>query len=111
MTLRNTAIVLTAGALLGAGAAFAQPAPQATPYRQGTPQGSYQQAPAQGGYKHHGHGLKSIVSEEVRAGRLSEKEGTLIMQKVRQMHAEKRAERQARMNGEGAPPQQTQQPR
>jgi hypothetical protein len=46
----------------------------------------------------------------MRAGRLSQKEGTLLMQKIKQLHAEKRAEREARYNGEGAPAQ-MQQPR
>lgn len=104
MTLRTTAIVIAAGALLAAGAAFAQPAPQGGPYDQG--RASYQQAPTA---HHHGHGMMGIIKEEVRTGRLSEKEGTLIEQKIKQLHAERRAERGARTNGEGAPPSQMQQ--
>jgi CubicO group peptidase (beta-lactamase class C family) len=100
MTVRTTAIIIATGALLCAGTVFAQPESQGGPYGQGSPQGYNQQGPAQG----HHHGVKSIISDEIRAGRLSEKEGAVLMQRFRQMHAEKRAERQARTNSEGAPP-------
>ncbi|MGH6889687.1 MAG: hypothetical protein ACREHF_10905 [Rhizomicrobium sp.] len=92
---------------------MAQPASQSGPNQ---PQGYYQQMAPQQMPAHRSvwrhHGIKQIISDEIHAGRLSEKEGSLLQQKIRQMHAEKRARRQSRENGAGAsPPQQTQQPR
>jgi hypothetical protein len=110
MNLKTTGIALGVTAALAAGAAFAQPAPQPGAYDQS--QGYHQQAPAQQGHhqhRHH-HGVVALLKEEMSAGRLSQKEGTLLVQKIKQMHAEKRAEREARRGGEGAPAQ-MQQPR
>lgn len=116
MKLRFAALA-AAGALLCAGAAVAQSAPQAGPYDQPAPQGYYQQMPpqqmpARQPALQHRHGVMRIIREEMRAGRLSEKEGTLIAHKIKQLRMERREERQARLNGYGAvPPQQMQQPR
>ena len=90
MNLRKTLIVGGLAAVLGTGAAFAQQSysenapPQAMPYH------------------HHGHhhGVLALIREEITAGRISRKEGTLLVQKIREMKREKREERQARMQGE-----------
>ncbi|HEX4156965.1 MAG TPA: hypothetical protein VHY79_00690 [Rhizomicrobium sp.] len=105
MNLRTTAIAVGVTAALCTCAAFAQPAAQSGAYNQG--QGSYQQGPNQQPYHkhHHGHGIVALLREEMSAGRLSQKEGMLLMQKIKQMHAEKRAEREARQGGERASPQ------
>lgn len=105
MNLKTTGIALGVTAALAAGAAFAQPAPQPGAYDQG--QGYYQQAPGQQApYQHrHHHGVVALLKEEMGAGRLSQKEGTLLIHKIKQLHAEKRAEREARYSGEGAPAQ------
>ncbi len=117
MTVR-TLILAGVTAALGAGAALAQPAPEGAPYQQGPyqqgpyQQGPYQQGPYQQGpdqqapgeapsHRHH-HGILAVIKEEMRAGRLSHKEGTLLVQKIRQLHAERRAEREARYGEEGA---------
>ena len=116
MFIKTTAMAVGLAAVLGAGSALAQPAPQGAP-EQGY-QGGYQGPPPgyQGGdhgsYEHrhmHHHGVKALIREEAGAGRISQKEAALLMHKIEQMHAEKRAERQARYYGErGAPPQQGQ---
>jgi hypothetical protein len=117
MRFHIAATAVAAGVLLGGGAAIAQNAPQAGPYDQPSPQGYYQQMPpqqmpTQRSARHERHGAMQIIKEEMRSGRLSEKEGTLIAQKLKQNHAERRAERHARSSGEGAsPPQQMQPPR
>jgi hypothetical protein len=109
MNLKTTGIALGVMTTLVSGAAFAQPGPQSGPYDQG--QGYYQQAPGQGSYhqhRHH-HGVVALLKEEMNAGRLSKSEGALLIGKIKQLHAERRAEREARYGGEGA--QQMQQPR
>lgn len=120
MNLRNTALAAGAIAVLGAGLALAQPAPQGAPEQSGPAQGyqGYQGPPPgyQGGYQgnhamwhHHHHGVLALIREEVNAGRISKKEGSLLERKIREIHAERRAERQAREYGErGAPPAQAQ---
>ena len=110
MNVRSTAIALGVAATLGIGGAYAQPSPQSGGYEQGQ---GYSQ-PNSGGqayHKHrHRHGVVALLKEEMSAGRLSQKEGMLLMQKIKQMHAEKRAEREARYGApEAATP--TQQPR
>jgi len=97
MNLRTTAIALGVAATLATGAAFAQ-----SEYDQG--QGYSQQGPGQQAYHQHRHkhGIVALLKEEMNAGRLSKKEGALLMEKIKQLHAEKRAEREAR-RGEGAP--------
>lgn len=93
MNFRTTAIATGLAVLFGTGAALAQSGPQYPP--------PSQQAPY--GYQHHGHhGVLALIREEVTAGRISRKEGTLLEHRIREMHAERRAERQARMQGEGA---------
>ncbi len=110
MNLRTTAIALGVTAALATGAALAQPVPQSGGYGQG--QGNSQQNPGQQSHQKHAHkhGVVGLLKEEMGAGRLSQKEGTLLMEKIKQMHAEKRAEREARQDGEGASSQ-MQQPR
>jgi len=99
MNLKATLIAGGLAAALGAGAAFAQPYSDSPPPQQGAP------------YAHHhhgGHGVLALIREEVTAGRISQKEGTLLEQKIKEMKREKRAERQARMQGygQGNPPAQ-----
>ena len=103
MNLKKTGIVLGVTTALAAGAAFAQPAPQSGTYDQG--QGYYQQSPGQQGHsqRRHRHGVVALLKEEMSAGRLSQKEGAVLIQKIKQLHAEKRAEREARAGGEGMP--------
>lgn len=110
MNLRTTAIALVVTVALGTGAALAQPTPQSGAYDHG--QGYSQQNSGQQPYRQHRHrhGVVALLREEMSAGRLSQKEGTLLMEKIKQMHAEKRAEREARQSGESAPSQ-MQQPR
>lgn len=91
MNLKKTLIAGGLAAVLGTGAAFAQqsysenpPPPQAAPYLQ---------------HRHH-HGVRALIREEVAAGRISRKEGSLLEQKIREMKRERREERQARMQGE-----------
>jgi hypothetical protein len=103
MNLRTTAIALGVVAALGTGAAFAQSGPydQRQGYgQQGASQQSYHQ-------HRHKHGVMALLKEEISAGRLSQKEGTLLMQKIKQMHAEKRAEREARYGGSSSQMQQS----
>ena len=89
MSLKTTLIVGGLAAALGTGAAFAQnysdnpPPPQQAPY----------------GHNHHGHAIVALIQEEVSAGRISQKEGTLLVQKIKEMKRERRAERQARYEG------------
>jgi hypothetical protein len=98
MNLRTTVIALGITAVLGTGAAFAQ----SSPYDRG--QGySQQNAEQQPYHQHrHRHGVVALLREEMSAGRLSQKEGTLLMEKIKQLHAEKRSEREARQGGESA---------
>jgi hypothetical protein len=114
MNFRTTAIVVGLAAALGTGAAFAQSYSQ----DYASPQ---QQAPY--GHQHrHQHGVLALIREEVRAGRIGHKEGTLLEQRIKEMKAERKAARQARYEGgqgsygrsygEGSyPPPSSQQPR
>lgn len=96
MNLKATLIAGGLAAALGTGAAFAQSYSE-------TPPPPSQQAP----YGHHhkgGHAVLALIREEVLAGRISQKEGTLLEQKIREIKRERRAERQARyesMQGRG----------
>lgn len=89
MNLKATLIAGGLAAALGTGVAFAQdysenpPAPQQAPYR----------------HHHHGHAIAALIQEEVNAGRISQKEGALLVQKIKELKREKRAERQARNTG------------
>ncbi|HEY3638559.1 MAG TPA: hypothetical protein VGK90_10450 [Rhizomicrobium sp.] len=105
MNIRTTAISLGVIAALGAGTALAQQAPQAGGYGQSP--GYYQQNSGRSSYNGHGrhHGVVAILKEEMAAGRLSRKEETLLVQKIKQMRSERRAEREAGYNG---PPSQMQ---
>ena len=105
MNFRTAAIALGVAAALGTGVAFAQSAPPSGSYDQGQAYG--QQGPGQrSNHQHrHRHGVVALLKEEMSAGRLSQKEGTLLIQKIKQIHAERRAEREARYGGEGAPSQ------
>ncbi len=105
MNLRTTAIALGVVGALGTGAALAQSAPQSGGYDQG--QGYYQQGSGQQPYhkQHHKHGVVALLKEEMSVGRLSQKDGKLLIEKIRQLHAEKRAEREAREYGQGTAPQ------
>jgi hypothetical protein len=102
MYLRTTAIALGVAAALGIGAASAQPAPQSGAHDGGAQGYSQQGSGDQSYHKHrHKHGIAALLKEEMSAGRLSQKEGTLLLEKIKQMHAEKRAERDARYHGQG----------
>jgi hypothetical protein len=90
MDIRKIAIVAGLAGALGTSAAFAQS------YSQGYP--SQQQAPY-GRHHGHRHGAIALIREEVRAGRISQKEGALLEQRIKEMKAERKAERQARYEG------------
>lgn len=100
MNLKATLIAGGLAAALGAGAAFAQSYSDSPPTSQQQPYG----------HRHHGgHGVLTLIQEEVSAGRISQNEGTLLEKKIKEMKRERRAERQARMQGYGQgnpPPQQ-----
>jgi hypothetical protein len=101
MNLKTTAIAIGLASALGAGTAFAQQGPPQGTYDQGP----YQQAPGQKAHHRHHHGIVALIRDEMSAGRLSKKEGLLLETKIKQLHAEKRAEREARYGGEGPQPQ------
>ena len=88
MDIRKTAIVAGLAAVLGTGAAFAQSYSQ--DYQQQTPYGHQ--------HRHH-HGAMALIREEVRAGRISHNEGALLEQKIKEMKAERKAQRQGRYEG------------
>lgn len=109
MTIKTTAMAAGLAAIFAAGSALAQGAP-GRDY-----QGGYQGAPPSQGYQgpppgyqgsrhahmhHHAHAVIALIKDEARAGRISNKEAALLEQKIKQLHAEKRAERQARNGGE-----------
>jgi len=114
MSLRTTAIVAGLAAALGTGGALAQSYSQET-------QPPAQQMPSRHHHGHH-HGVLALIMEEVRAGRISQKEGTLLEQKFKELKAERRAQRQARSESrqgsygsqgnyqQGNPPPPSQQP-
>lgn len=89
MNLKKTLIAGGLAASLCSGAAFAQsysnnpPPPQQAPYM----------------HHHHGRGVLALIREEVNAGRLSQREGTVLAMKIKEMKRERRAERQARYEG------------
>lgn len=105
MNLKTTGVALGVIAALATGAAYAQSAPPPGAYDQG--QGYYQQAPGQQmrSQHRHRHGVVALLKEEMSAHRLSEKEGSLLIRKIKELHAERRAEREARYNEQGAPSQ------
>ena len=112
MFIKTTVMAVGLAAILGAGSALAQPAPQGAP-EQGY-QGGYQGPPPgyqggdQGSYEHrhmHHHGVMALIKEEARAGRISQKEAALLERKIHELHAQKRAQREARYyGGRGNPP-------
>jgi hypothetical protein len=108
MHLKTTAIVAGVAAALAASGAFAQPAPQSGPYDQGPPPGQMSGPPPSGQMapypRPHTHGIVGIIRGEMSAGRLSQKEGSLIIEKIKQMHAERREERESGYGPQGAPP-------
>jgi len=88
MNFRTTAIAAGLATLLGTGAAFAQSGP------------NYPPPPMEATHHHHHHhGVLALIQDEVAAGRISHKEGALLVEKIRAMKAERRAERQARYQG------------
>jgi hypothetical protein len=91
MNLKTTLLVGGLAAALGTGAAFAQSYSGSPPPSQEAPYGHH----------HGGHhrGVLALISEEVSAGRISQKEGTLLEKKIKEMKREHRAERQARYEG------------
>ena len=102
MTLKTTLIAVGIVAALGTGAAVAQSYSNSAPPSQQT----Y-------GYRHgHGHhGIRALIREEVQAGRISQQEGALLEQKIREMKAERRAAKQGGyegMQGNYPPPSQQQ---
>jgi hypothetical protein len=103
MNLKTTAIAAAVATAIAGGAALAQQAPQPGPYDQGP--SSYQQPSGQTPHAHHRHrhGILSIIQEEMSAGRLSQKEGALLVEKIKQMRVERREEREARYGAQGAP--------
>jgi hypothetical protein len=104
MNLRTTALVagLALVTAMGAGAATAQTGGRGAPYA-GTEGAQYGNAP------HRHFGAVALIREEMKAGRISEREGSLLMQKIREFRAQRREQRQAYeshgMNErQGAPP-------
>lgn len=92
MNLKATLIAGGLAAALGTGAALAQN------YSENPPPPAAQQGPY--GHHHlHGHGVLALIREEMSAGRISQKEGTLLEAKIKEIKREKRAERQARYEG------------
>ena len=86
MDIRKTAIVAGLAGVLVTSTAFAQSYSQ-----------DYAQQQALYGHQHrHHHGAIALIREEVRAGRISQKEGALLEQKIKEMKAERKAERQGR---------------
>jgi hypothetical protein len=101
MNLKTTAIAAGLAAALGTGAAFAQ--------SYSNPPPSQQQI--QG--RHHGlhRGIRALIREEVNAGRISQQEGALLEQKIKEIKAERRAQKQSRYEGvQGNYPPPSQQP-
>ena len=102
MNFRTTAAVAVLMAVLGTGTALAQsygqdyPPPSSQQGHYASQQGPYtsQQAP----YAGH-QGMRALISEEVRAGRISRGEGRMLKQRIREMRAEHRGMRQG--TGEG----------
>jgi len=103
MNLKTTAIAAGLAAALGTGAAFAQ---------------SYSDNPPPSQQQIHGrhqglhHGIRALIREEVNAGRISQQEGALLEQKIKEIKAERRAQKQSRYEGvQGNYPPPSQQPR
>jgi hypothetical protein len=102
MNLRTTALVAGLGLVtaIGAGAAIAQPSGQGAPYAN-TEGAQYGKA------AHRHFGAVALIREEMKAGRISQREGSFLVQKIRELHAQRREQRQAyqgRGMNEGAPP-------
>ncbi|HEY2444840.1 MAG TPA: hypothetical protein VGI20_03785 [Rhizomicrobium sp.] len=80
---------------LGAGTAIAQNygAPYGNP--QGTPYSNVQRAPyGRPAHQHH-FGALVLIKEEMKAGRISRKEGDFLVRRIHEMRAQRREERQA----------------
>jgi hypothetical protein len=118
-TTKMLAAALGAAVAMGGTAALAQGAPyqpgpsdqgqyQQGPYQQSpNEQGPYGQAPSAAPYRpsHHHHlGIAAVIRSEMGAGRISKGEGSFLLKKIREIHAERRAQREARSGEEGAPP-------
>jgi hypothetical protein len=102
MNLRTTALVAGLGLVtaIGAGAAIAQPNGRGAPYAD-TQSAQYGKA------QHRHFGAVALIREEMKAGRISPREGSFLVQKIRELHAQRREQRQAyqgRGMNEGAPP-------
>jgi hypothetical protein len=96
MNLKTTAIAAGLAAALGTGVAFAQS------YSDSAPPQAY------GHHRGHHHGIRALIREEVQAGRISQQEGALLEQRIRELKAERRASRQGMQGNYGqgnyAPP-------
>jgi len=90
MSMKTTLIVAGLAAALGTGGAVAQSYSESPPPSQQMPYGHH--------HGHH-HGVLALIREEMSAGRISRKEGSLLETKIKAMKAERRAERQARYEG------------
>jgi hypothetical protein len=104
MNLRTTALVagLALVTAIGAGAAMAQTGGQGARYA-GTEGAQY------GNIPHRHFGAVALIRQEMKAGRISEREGSFLVRKIHELHAQRREQRQAYesrgMNEpQGAPP-------
>jgi hypothetical protein len=90
MNFRTTALVAGLGLVtaMGAGAAMAQTGGQSAPYA-GTEGAQYGNAP------HRHFGAVALIREEMKAGRISEREGSFLVRKIRELHTQRREQRQA----------------
>lgn len=107
MNLRTTALVAGLGLVtaMGAGVALAQTGGQGAPYA-GMEGAQYGAAP------HRHFEAVALIREETKAGRISEREGSFLVRKIREMRAQRREQRQAYesrgMNEPQGAPQRTQ---
>jgi hypothetical protein len=54
---------------------------------------------------HHRHGATSLIREEMSAGRIDQREGNYLIQKIREARQERHAERQSGQQQQSAPSQ------
>ena len=104
MNLRTTALVAGLGLVtaMGAGAAMAQTGGQGAPYA-GAEGAQYGNAP------HRHFGAIALIRDEMKAGRISEREGSFLVRKIHELRAQRREQRQAyesrgMTEQQGAPP-------
>src|SRR6202041_2648857 len=85
MNLRTTALVAGLGLVtaIGAGAALAQTDGQGVPYA-GTEGAQYGHVP------HRHFGAVALIRQEMKAGRISEREGSFLVRKIHELHAQRR---------------------